>query len=274
MHVAIKRRSVPMHEPQKPKVAIVDYGMGNLFSVKLACESVGLYAVMTSSKQEVLSADAVILPGVGAYGDAMRTLRTLGLMTALQSFVSSGKPLMGICLGIQLLMTEGYEFGRHEGLGIIRGQVVPFDHPVEASGKALKVPQVGWNRIYGVQGNSHPISTDKASDNSWSNSLLSGLTNGEYMYFVHSFYVKPEDSEAVLSISRYGHIEFCSSLRYGNIFACQFHPERSGPQGLRIYRNLAASAHIEDAPVVPTAEEHIANPLKKRRQPADTITMQ
>lgn len=218
---------------KSPEVAIVDFGLGNLFSIKLACLHAGLQSRLTSSKKEILEAEAVILPGVGAFGDAMAALEKLDLIVPLQDVAASGKILMGICLGMQLMMTESYEFGRSQGLGIIKGPVVRFDNPKKSSSKIFKVPQVGWNRISQVNG-------DASRKNSWSDSLLSGLPDGAYMYFVHSYYAKPEDSSVRLSMTRYGHIEFCSSLRYGNIFAFQFHPERSGPQGLNIYHNLAA----------------------------------
>lgn len=215
-----------MSEARGVQVAIVDYGMGNLFSVQRACEHVGLRATVTSSPPEILSANAVILPGVGAFGDAMDTLRRLDLVEVLRDVAQSGTPLVGICLGMQLLMTESYEFGRHQGLGLVEGEVVRFDSPREGA-TVLKVPQVGWNRI---------VSQGRA----WKGTWCEGMADGAFMYFVHSFYVKPRDPGVVLAISRYGHIEFCSILQRGNIMASQFHPERSGPQGLQMYRNLAA----------------------------------
>lgn len=136
-----------MSDDQQFQVAIVDYGMGNLFSVKHACEQVGLQAKITSSRAEVLAARAVIVPGIGAFRDAMETLRQHDLVTALQETAASDKPLVGICLGMQLLMTESFEFGRHAGLGIIPGSVVGFKEPRGESG-LLKVPQVCWNRLY------------------------------------------------------------------------------------------------------------------------------
>lgn len=218
-------------ETEFAKVAIVDCGLGNLYSVKQACAQVGLHANITSSKQEILDANAVILPGVGAFGDAMGALRTLDLVSVLRDVAASPKILVGICLGFQLLMTESYEFGRHEGLGVVEGSVVHFGKPMEDQ-RLLKVPQIGWNRIYKhspVEGN---------SSDPWANSLLDGLVDGEHMYFVHSYIVQPQDSSVVIGTSRYGHVEFCSILKYRNIFACQFHPERSGPLGLKVYRNL------------------------------------
>ena len=211
----------------EPLVAIVDYGLGNLFSVEQACAFVGLNSIVTNSKKDILGADAVILPGVGAYGDAMLTLYRLDLVHVLRDIVVTPTPIVGICLGLQLLMTESYEFGRYKGLGIIEGPVVRFDAPKEKE-RILKIPQIGWNRVF-----------QPANGLRWNGTLLDGMDDAEYMYFVHSFTVQPQDSNVVLSTSRYGHIEFCSSIHYHNVFACQFHPERSGPEGIKIYRNLA-----------------------------------
>ncbi len=215
------------------RVAIVDYGLGNLYSVKHACAHVGLDGVITSSVRDLLAASAVILPGVGAFGDAMDNLHRLDLVGALREIAASATPLVGICLGQQLLMTESHEFGRHRGLGIVEGEVIRFPDPVEA-GRALKVPQVGWNRVHKVTPGS------EGATDPWEAGLLRGVVDGEYMYFVHSFIVRPADRGLVLATSRYGDVTFCSSLQLGNVFACQFHPERSGVEGLKMYRNLAA----------------------------------
>ena len=225
-----------MPETAPLRVAVVDYGLGNLYSVKQACRQVGLRAGITSSKNDIRDADAVILPGVGAFGDAMETLHRLDLVGPLKDAAASGRPLIGICLGLQLLMTESFEFGRHAGLDLISGPVVKFEEPADSSGRPLKVPQVGWNGIFRKDGSSGP--------DPWDRGPLEGLPDGEYMYFVHSFYVKPEDEGLVLSRSGYGNVEFCSSLRKGNVFACQFHPERSGRQGLKVYQNL--KSHIQE----------------------------
>lgn len=212
------------------RAAVVDYGLGNLFSIKRACEHAGIEVLITPQKDDILAADVVILPGVGAFGDAMAALRRLDLVNVLREVAESGKPLVGICLGIQLLMNESYEFGVHQGLGIIEGPVVRFENPRQ-EGRVLKVPQVQWNRIFCANGQ---LPKEKA----WSNTPLEGVEDGEFMYFVHSYFVRPTDPSVVLSVSRYGSIEFCSSLRHRNIFACQFHPERSGAVGLQVYRNL------------------------------------
>jgi glutamine amidotransferase len=210
------------------RVAIVDYGLGNLFSVEQACRAVGLCGSITAARDDIENADAVILPGVGAFGDAMTTLRRLDLVGVLRDTAATGKPLVGVCLGVQLLMSVSCEFGSHEGLGLIPGEVVPLTEPREA-GRRLKVPQVGWNRI-----SAHPRSAPER----WSGTLLEGLHDGEFMYFVHSYIVVPQDPAVILSMTRYGDIEFCSSVQSRNIFACQFHPERSGRRGLDIYHNL------------------------------------
>ena len=235
-----------MADISRAKIAIVDYGLGNLFSVKHAWEHVGVQATITGTLHEIRSADAVVLPGVGAFGNAMESIESLDLVYPLRDMAESGKPLIGICLGMQLLMTESFEFGRHRGLGIIEGSVVRFEQPVRvledpnsSSLKSLKVPQVGWNRISRCNSGKEQIGSDNLHLDPWRNSPLAGLVNGEFMYFVHSYYAKPKDSTAVLSESQYGDINFCSSLRHRNIFACQFHPERSGPRGLKIYHNLA-----------------------------------
>lgn len=210
------------------QVAIVDYGMGNLFSVQQACAQVGLLAEITSSKRDILAASAVILPGVGAFGTAMETLARLDLVEPLKEVAASQRPLVGICLGMQLLMSESHEFGHHQGLGIIEGEVLPLPL-MTTDGRRFKVPQVGWNRIRAAGGELR-----------WKDTLLGGLVNDEFMYFVHSFYCKPTDTGMVLTTTRHG-FEFCSSLQRRNVFACQFHPERSARQGLQIYRNLGVA---------------------------------
>lgn len=213
---------------RQPRVAIVDHGLGNLHSVKQVCEFVGLNAIISSAKSEILSADAVILPGVGAFGDAMQTLHRLDLVSVLRNVADSSKPMIGICLGLQLLMSESYEFGFHKGLNIIEGSVDRFDQPKE-NDRLLKIPQVGWNRVYPARNSIN-----------WSDTLLYGVDSNEYMYFVHSYIVQPQNGDVVLTLTRYGNIEFCSGIKYRNICAFQFHPERSGPKGIMVYQNLAA----------------------------------
>lgn len=228
-----------MADSNSPCVAIVDYGLGNLFSIDRACTQAGLQTIITSSHKDIRKADAVILPGVGAFGDAMASLNNLDLASPLKDISASGKPFMGVCLGMQLLMSESSEFGHHEGLGLINGQVNFLGGVAETQGNAacpVKVPQVGWNRINQVN---HP--SESAYGRNWESTLLGGLTDGEYMYFVHSYHVVPQDSSIVVSTTQYGDLNFCSSLMLNNIWACQFHPERSGLAGLNIYKNLAAA---------------------------------
>ncbi len=204
----------------RPRVSIVNYGVGNLFSVKKACELNGFETVVTYSSEEIKSADMVILPGVGAFGTAIEALKRLRLIDVIKETVLSGKPFVGICLGMQLLMERSFEFGEHEGLGIIKGEVVRFDNP-----RGIKIPQVGWNSIYNA-------------NTKWEGTVLQGLRNNDLMYFVHSYYVKLRNEKICLSKTTYGDTEFCSSFQYKNIFACQFHPERSANSGLKIYKNL------------------------------------
>lgn len=221
-----------------PRVAIVDYSLGNLFSVKHACDHVGLHAWITSDKHDLEQADAVILPGVGAFGDAMECLRRLDLVRPLQDISQSDRLLVGICLGQQLLMSESYEFGRHQGLGIIEGDVVRLENPTSLAGP-LKVPQVGWNRIHPKQ----PGTDAHGHVTAWQGTPLAPIADGEFMYFVHSYFVRPAEPDVVLAVTRYGQIEFCSAIKKGNVIAFQFHPERSSIAGMQIYRYLAESLH-------------------------------
>ncbi len=224
-----------MPEKNKPIVSIIDFGMGNLFSVNRACEYAGLSARITSDKREILSSRAVLLPGVGAFGDAMDNLHRLDLVEPLKDLIGEGKPLLGICLGMQLLMSESEEFGHHKGLDILKGKVIRFP-AVRKDGERIKIPQVGWNRIDKPQGE---------GIRDWSGSLLSDASEGEFMYFVHSFYAVLDDMSAVLSVTSYEGIEYCSGLARDNIFAFQFHPERSAGKGLSIYKNFARMLNNE-----------------------------
>jgi len=211
-----------------PKVAIIDYGMGNVTNIRRACTTSGINAFVTADKQDIISADALILPGVGAFGDAMDALDKLDLTAFITDCVSKGIPLLGICLGMQLCMSESFEFGKHKGLNFISGKVIRFDNPKDSDGQILKIPQVGWNYII------YP----NADRNSRKGTLLDSIDEGELMYFVHSYYTVPDDRNVCLSASNYGGINFCSALQYKNIMACQFHPEKSAVQGLKIYRNF------------------------------------
>jgi len=211
---------------RRPAV-IVDFGLGNLFSVQQACQAVGLSTVISGDREVLLEASAVILPGVGAFGDAMATLRRLDLTGPLQDAAARGTPCIGICLGMQLFMTRSEEFGDHAGLGLIEGHVARL-RPAEPE---RKVPQVGWNAIRRRAG---------ALGEAWAGTPLRKIPEGSLLYFVHSYFATPADETVVLSETCYGGFRFCSSLQKANIFACQFHPERSAETGLDIYRNIAA----------------------------------
>jgi glutamine amidotransferase len=220
-----------MRSRRFPQVAIVDYAMGNLFSVKHACEHSGMMATITASREDLLAADAVILPGIGAFGDAMRALTELDLIGVIRDVAAAGTPLMGICLGLQLLMDASHEFGRHPGLGIIPGEVLPLREAIDPE-RVTKVPHVGWSAI-------HSSSAERGAAGCWEGTLLAGVAEGAFMYFVHSFFVCPVAADLVLTTTDYGGFTFCSALRRANVFGCQFHPERSGREGLRMYENLA-----------------------------------
>jgi glutamine amidotransferase len=198
--------------------------MSNLFSVQSACEKVGLSSIITSDKNEILDTKIAILPGVGAFGEAMKYLRESKLDKTIHEYVKTGKPFVGICLGLQLLFDSSEEFGKHSGLGLIKGVVKKFHF---STGEDIKypVPQIGWNRI-------------RQHRSSWENTLLCNNQNDDFMYFVHSYYVEPDDKNIILSTTTYGDQEYCSAIHYNNIFATQFHPEKSGEIGLNIYKTL------------------------------------
>lgn len=205
-------------------VAIIDYKMSNLFSVKAACNKVGLSSVITSNENEILNAKIAILPGVGAFAKAMKSLTHLRLNNTIFKFIETGKPFIGICLGLQLLFDRSEEFGNAEGLGVISGEVKKFKFFTENEIK-YPVPQIGWNKVYN-------------NGNSWENTYLENIKVNDFMYFVHSYYVIPDDNKIELSFTNYGGNKYCSSIKKDNIFACQFHPEKSGSAGIAIYKSI------------------------------------
>jgi len=198
-------------------IAIIDYGMGNLRSVEKGFLKVGADAKVTSKPEDVLRADGVVLPGVGAFRDCMGELNNLNLIHAVVDTIQKGKPYLGICLGLQVLFSESDEFGTCKGLNILKGKVVRF----ELKEKELKIPQMGWNQLN--LKNKNP--------------LFEGIPDKSYFYFVHSYYVSPEDSSVIATTTDYG-IEFTSSVWKDNIFAVQFHPEKSQTLGLQVLRNF------------------------------------
>jgi len=198
-------------------IALIDYGMGNLSSVKKAFDAIGAIDVkITSCQKEILKSSKIILPGVGNFGDGIRTLKKLGLDKTLLDCVNRGVPLFGICLGLQLLFDSSEEAPGERGLGIIKGTVVKFDQRHK-----LKIPQIGWNSVSKIKEGGY----------------LSGIESGDFFYFVHSYYVVPEDKSLVALTTSYGE-EFCSCIVGSRIFATQFHPEKSQDKGLTLIKNF------------------------------------
>jgi glutamine amidotransferase len=204
-------------------IAIIDYGVGNLRSVQKAFEAVGKQAEVTSDKAVIEAASHVVLPGVGAFGAAAATLRSYGLEDVARDAALSGRPFLGICVGMQLLFDVSFEYGEHAGLGLLPGSVVSFD----TTNPQAKVPQIGWNAI------------------EWQkdNSLTAAVPSGSMAYFVHSFYCKPLESSDVLATTFHG-IGYASAVQRGNITGVQFHPEKSGDVGLALIRAWAESANV------------------------------
>ncbi len=197
-------------------VVIVDYGMGNLRSAQKGFEKAGVDAVISSDPADVENADAIVLPGVGAFRDCMSNLTQARLVDPVQRAIREGKPFLGICLGLQLLLSLSEEFGLHQGLDVIKGRVIKFP-----ASKTLKVPHMGWNRVH--QETPTP--------------LLDGIPDGTFFYFVHSYYAAPEEAEVVAGRTEYG-VRFASVISKGNIFATQFHPEKSDKWGIRVLGNF------------------------------------
>ena len=197
-------------------IAIVDYGVGNLFSLKSSFAAIGVDAVVTADEATIRSADKIILPGVGAFGDAADKLFASGLADVLISEAADGKPIMGICLGMQLLLEKSYEYGEHRGLGLIPGSVRPIADVIPLD---YKIPHIGWNALH-FAGEKHP--------------LFRYLNEGDHVYFVHSFYATDCD-DAVIATAEYG-ADLTAAVAKGNVCGCQFHPEKSGDVGLRILK--------------------------------------
>ncbi|MBI5047517.1 MAG: imidazole glycerol phosphate synthase subunit HisH [Deltaproteobacteria bacterium] len=202
-------------------IAIIDYDMGNLRSVQKGFERVGHPCIITRDPKEISNASHVVLPGVGAFKDCMENLKNYGLVDPILFAIKSGKPFLGICLGLQLLFSESEEFGRHEGLDVIKGKVVRFAPELQTQDSELKIPHMGWNDI--KMKNRPP--------------MLKDIADGSYLYFVHSYYVVPKDDSVTATKTYYG-IDFVSSIWKDNVFACQFHPEKSQKVGLQILKNF------------------------------------
>ena len=196
-------------------IAIIDYGVGNLFSLQSSFAAIGQEATVTNDIEEIRRADRLILPGVGAFRDAAEKLRASGMDRAVKEETAKGKPLLGVCLGMQMLFERSYEYGVHEGLGLLKGEIRPISERIPGD---LKIPQMGWNSLKIVQ----------------DSPLLKYTREGEYVYFVHSYSAVNCD-ESLLAVTEYG-AELTACVGKGNVFGCQFHPEKSGEVGLRILK--------------------------------------
>lgn len=217
-------------------IAIIDYGMGNLRSVAKALESLGAQVKITASPDIIKNAAGVVLPGVGAMPEAMKALQKAKVIRSLEKVIAEDKPFLGICLGLQLLFETSEEGGGCKGLGIFKGSVPKFNlSKLPAANRqlqtSLKVPHMGWNqiKIQLADGGRRTAVKNKG--------ILTGLKDNSYVYFVHSYYVKPQDKKIIATTTDYG-LDFCSSIAKGNLFACQFHPEKSQTVGLRILKNF------------------------------------
>ncbi len=197
-------------------IAIVDYGVGNLFSLTSSFRAIGADICVTGDKEEIARADKIILPGVGAFEDAAKKLRETGLDAVLKDRAAAGVPLLGICLGMQMLFEKSYEYGEHKGLGLIKGEIRPI---AEVIGEGLKIPHIGWNALHFKQPKSE---------------LFKYLKENDCVYFVHSYYGANCD-ESVTATAEYG-AELTASVETGNVYGCQFHPEKSGEVGLKILK--------------------------------------
>ncbi len=204
-------------------ITIVDYQMGNLRSVQKALESVGARAIVTSDPDEVARAEKLVLPGVGGFGEAIAELRSRNLTEPILEVIQRGRPMLGICLGLQMLFEVGYEGGAHKGLGVFQGDVVRFSGESYSVGSGLKVPHMGWNQVAVRKANCP---------------MMAGIPPQSYFYFVHSYFVQPKDSSICWLECDYGG-PFCAAVWKDNVFATQFHPEKSQATGLALLRNFA-----------------------------------
>ena len=202
------------------KISIIDYGIGNLYSITKACKKLGAEIVITDDASIIKDSSALILPGVGSFGAGIDGLKRRGLVGIIKKFADSGRPILGICLGAQLLMSKGFEFGEFDGLDIVPGKVIKFGK----LSPGTKIPHIGWNGIV-VNGSER-------------GTIFGSLGKNPYFYFVHSYVMKPDDSKNIFAVTNYGGSSFCSIIKQGNIYGCQFHPEKSGPAGLKLISNF------------------------------------
>lgn len=202
------------------KVSIIDYGMGNLLSMQRALEKNGAKVSIAATPEDILHADKLVLPGVGAFPDGMAELNKRNMVSAIHEYVKTGKILLGVCLGMQMLFDESEEIQPTAGLGLIKGRVIKLPE-VQTNGHPNKVPHVAWSPIH-------------ASETSWENTFLEATQSGSYMYFVHSYFALPDNQSSILAQSPFGEIQFCAAAMFENVRGTQFHPEKSGEAGLKI----------------------------------------
>ncbi len=207
-------------------ITIVDYGIGNIFSVARAFQHCGAETLVTDKPADILAATRLVLPGVGAFSNGMSGLRDRGLIGPIKTYAASDRPLLGICLGMQMLFSESSEFGNYEGLGLIEGKILPIE-PKGPEGAPLKVPHIGWNEL---------VRSSEAPE--WKDSVLRHVAELEHCYFVHSFTAVPASEKHRLSDANYGSSRISAAVAKGKIYGCQFHPEKSGATGLRIIKGF------------------------------------
>ena len=206
------------------KITIIDYGCGNILNLARAIKFIGYEVDITHDKNKIINSSYVILPGVGAFGNAMKQIEKYNLHNTILEYAKLGKPLLGICLGMQILLTVSYEFGVHKGLGLIEGKVIKISNE---KNKEIKIPHMGWNEIY-------PNNNKKE----WKNKILKNSSIGKSFYFVHSFVCITKDYDSTIAVCNYSDISIPAVIATGNVYGCQFHPEKSADNGLAVLKNF------------------------------------
>ena len=206
------------------KITIIDYGCGNILNLSRAIKFIGYEVEITHDKNKIINSSYVILPGVGAFGNAMKQIEKYNLRNTILKYAKSNKPLLGICLGMQILLTVSYEFGVHKGLGLIEGKVIKISNE---KNKGIKIPHMGWNEIY-------PNNNKKE----WKNKILKSSSIGKSFYFVHSFVCITKDNDSTIAVCNYSDISIPAVIATGNVYGCQFHPEKSADNGLAVLKNF------------------------------------